>query len=158
MNTYFEGGFNMEWFRDYRHFSERVGSPWINLCKQNIFDNKVYKTSDLFYSEFQCEVVLFLEDLERKDIVLFFDLMTKSKINHIMKIIQNDQQSLNLNSLNYSFTANFDQTIFSSTQLSMNYETEIFFRGIISITLTLTVMCAFILIPLAIYLVCHYRQ
>ena len=84
--------------------------------------------------------------------------MTKSKINPFMKIIQNDQQSLNINSLNYSFTANFDQTFFSSTQLSMNYETEIFIWGIISITLTLTVLCAFILIPLAIYLVCHYRQ
>ena len=37
--------------------------------------------------------------------------MTKGKINHFMKTIQIDQQSLNINSLNYSFKAYFDEFI-----------------------------------------------
>ena len=39
---------------------------------------------------------------------IYFELKTKGKIIHFMKIIQNDQQSLNINSLNYGFKAHFD--------------------------------------------------
>ena len=75
------------------------------FSKQTIFKDKVNKISDLFYSEFQAEVLLFLEDLEQMDVVIYFELMTKSKINYFMKIIQNDQPSLNIISLNYNFIA-----------------------------------------------------
>ena len=108
MSTYFEGGADIEWFRDYCQFSEHVESAWINLSKQNIFNDKVHKTSELFFSECQAEVILFLEDLEQKDVVIYFELMTKSKINYFKKIIQIDQPSLNINSLNYNFKAYFD--------------------------------------------------
>ena len=46
----------------------------------------------------QCEIILLLEDL--KEIVIYYEMMTKSKINHFMKIIRNDQPSVNINSLN----------------------------------------------------------
>ena len=108
MNTYFEGGVDIEWFGDYCQFSENIESAWMNLSKQIIFNDKFYKISDLYYSVSQCEVILFLEDLEQKDIVICFELMTKCRNNHFMKKIQNNQRSLNLNSLNYSFKAHFD--------------------------------------------------
>ena len=108
MNTNFEGGVDIEWFGDYCQFSEHVESALINFSKQIIFNDKFYKISDLYYSEFQAEVILFLEILEQKDIVIYFELMTKSKINYFMKIIQNDQPSLTINSLNFNFKAYFD--------------------------------------------------
>ena len=108
MNTYFEGGVDIVWLRDYCQFSEHVESAWVNLSKQIIFNDKFHKISDLFYSEFQAEVILFLEDLEQKDIVIYFEFMTKSKINYSMKKVQNDQPSLNINSLNYNFKVYFD--------------------------------------------------
>ena len=89
-------------------FSEHVESAWINLSKQVIFDNKIYKNFASYYSNFASEVILFLGNLEQKDIVIYFELMTKSKINHFMKIIQNDQQNLNIKPLNCSFKAHFD--------------------------------------------------
>ena len=60
MNTYFEGGVSIEWFRDYCRLSEHVESAWINLSKQIFFNDIVNKISSLFYSEFQAEVILFL--------------------------------------------------------------------------------------------------
>ena len=74
MNTYFEGGVDIEWFKDYCQFSENVESAWINFSKQIIFNDKVHRISDLCFSEFQAEVILFFEDLEQKE------LMTKRKI------------------------------------------------------------------------------
>ena len=62
MNIYFEGGVDIEWFRDYCHFSEHVESAWKNFSKQINFNDNFYKISDLYYSEFQAEVNLFLED------------------------------------------------------------------------------------------------
>ena len=108
MNTYFEGGVDIELFKDFGQVSENVESAWINLSEQIIFNDKDYRICILYYSEFQCEVILLFEDLEQKDIVIYFELMTKSKINHVIKIIQNDQQSLNMNSLNNNFKALFD--------------------------------------------------
>ena len=108
MNTYLEGGVDIEWFGDYCHFSKEVESAWINFSKQINFNDKVHKISDLYYSEIQAEVILFLEDSEQKNIVIYFELMTKGKINYFMKIIQNDQLSLNFFSLNYNFIAYFD--------------------------------------------------
>ena len=107
MNPYFEGGVDIEWFRDYCQFSEHVESAWINFSKQIIFNDKLYKISGLYYSEYQAEVILFLEDLEQKDIVIYFELVKKSKICVFMKIIQNDQPSLNINSLIFNFKAYF---------------------------------------------------
>ena len=80
----------------------------LTFLKKIILTDKVHKISDLYYSEFQAEVILFLEDLEQKDMVIYFELMTKSKINYFMKIIQNDQPSLNINSLNYNIIAYID--------------------------------------------------
>ena len=108
MNTYFEAGVSIEWFRDYCQFSEHVESAWINFSKQIIYNDKLHKISDLFYSEFQAEVILFLEDLEQKNIVIYFELMKESKTNHFMKIIQNGQPSVNINSINFNFKAYFD--------------------------------------------------
>ena len=108
MIKYFEGGVDIEWFRDYCQFSEHVEPEWIKFSEQIVFNNKVHKISDLYYSKFHAEVIRFLEDLEQKDIVIYIDLMTKSRINYFMKIIQNDQPSLNINSLNYIFIAYFD--------------------------------------------------
>ena len=88
MNTFFEGDVDIGWFRDYCQLSEHVKSAWISLSKRVFFDKKNYKISDLYYSEFQGEVILFLENLEQKNIVFYFELMTKSKINHFMKITQ----------------------------------------------------------------------
>ena len=71
MNTYFETGVDIEWFRDYCQFSAHVESDWINFSKQIIFNDKFYKISDLYNSDFQAEVTLFLEDLEQRDIVIY---------------------------------------------------------------------------------------
>ena len=98
MNTYFEGGVDIEWFRDYCQFSEHSESARMRLSKQIIFNNKVCKVSKLNYSELQFEIILLLEDL--KEIVIYYEMMTKSKINHFMKIIQYDQLSVNINCLN----------------------------------------------------------
>ena len=84
MNTYFEGGVDIEWFRDYCQLSEHSESARIKLSKQIIFNNKVYKVSNLYYSELQFEIILLLEDL--KEFVIYYEMMTKSKINHFMKI------------------------------------------------------------------------
>ena len=108
MNTHFEGGVDIEWFKDYCQLSDHVESAWVNFSKQIIFNDKVFRISELYYSEFQCEVILFLEDFEQKEIVIYFELMTKSKINYFLKLIHNDQLSLNINSLNYSYKAYFN--------------------------------------------------
>ena len=108
MNTYFEGGVDIEWFRDYCQLSGHVESAWANFSKQIIFNDKVFRISELYYSEFQCEVILFLEDFEQKEIVIYFEMMTKGKINYFLKQIHNDQLSLNNNSLNYSYKAYFN--------------------------------------------------
>ena len=108
MNTQFEGGFAIELLRDYCQLSEHIESALINLSKQVYFNNKVYKTPDLYYSEFQSEVIVFLEEFKQKQIVIYFELVTKSKINHFMKTIQSDQQNFKINSLNCSFKADFD--------------------------------------------------
>ena len=71
MNTYFEGGVDIEWFKDYCQLSDHVKSAWVNFSKQIIFNDKVFRISDLFYSESQCEVILFLEDFEQKKCYLF---------------------------------------------------------------------------------------
>ena len=107
MNTYFEGGVDIEWFKDYCQFSDHVESAWVNFSKQIIFNDKVFRISELYYSEFQCEVILFLEDFVQKN-VIYFELMTKSKINYFLKLIHNDQLSININSLNYSYKAYFN--------------------------------------------------
>ena len=107
MNTYFEGGVDIEWFKDYCQLSDHVESAWVNFSKQIIFNDKTFRISELYYSEFQCKVILFLEDFEQKEIVIYFELM-KSKINYFLKLIHNDQQSLNINSLNYSYKAYFN--------------------------------------------------
>ena len=120
MNTYFEGDPDIEWFRDYCRLSEHIESVWINSSKQINLNNKVYIVSNSYYSEFQCKIKIFLEDLEQKDIVIYFEMMTKRKINHFMKTIKNDQPSFNINSLNYNFELQLKLTLsnsfFSSTQ------------------------------------------
>ena len=108
MNTYFEGGVDIELFKDYCQLSDHVESAWVNFSKQIIFNDKVFRISELYYSEFQCEVILFLEDFEQKEFVIYFESMTKSKNNYFMKLIHNDQPSLNINSLNYSYKAYFN--------------------------------------------------
>ena len=108
MNTYFEGGVSIEWFRDYCQFSEHVESEWIKFSQQIIFSDKIHKISDLYYYEFQAEVILFLEDLEQNYYVIYFELMTKSKLNYFMTIIQNHRPCLNINSLNDNFKGYFD--------------------------------------------------
>ena len=80
MNTYFEGGIDIEWFRDYCQFLEHVETAWINFSKQIIFNDRVHKVSDFYYSKFQAGIILFLEDLEQKDTVIYFELMTKAKL------------------------------------------------------------------------------
>ena len=100
MNTYFEGGVEIEWFRDYCQLCEHIDSAWLNLYEQINLYNKVNRVSNLYYFEFQCEIIVFFEDLEQKDSVIYFEMMTKCKINHFMKIIQNNQPSFNINSLN----------------------------------------------------------
>ena len=80
----------------------------MKLSKRIIFITKVNKVSNLYYSEFQCETILFLENLEQRDIVIYNEIITKSKINHFLKIIQNDQPSFNIFSSNYIFKAYFD--------------------------------------------------
>ena len=57
------------------------------------------------------QTILILEDSEQEDIVIYFELMTKSKFHHFMKLIENDQKSLNINSLNYSYKADFNYLI-----------------------------------------------
>ena len=108
MTTYFEGSVDIEWFKDYCQFSDHVESAWVNFSKQIIFNDKVFRISNLDFSEFQCEVILFLEDFEQKEIVIYFELRTKSKNNYFMNLIHNDQPSLNINSLNYSYKAYFN--------------------------------------------------
>ena len=108
MNTCFEGGVDIEWFKDYCQLSDHVESVWVNFSKQIIFNDRVFRISELYYSEFQCEVILFLEDFEQKEIVIYFELKTESKNIYFMKLIHNDQLSLNINSLNYSYKAYFD--------------------------------------------------
>ena len=108
MNTYFEGGVDIEWFKDYCQLSDHVESAWVNFSKQIIFNDKVFRISELYYSEFQCEVISFLEDFEQKEFVIYFESMTKSKNNYFMKLIHNDQPSLNINSLNYSYKTYFN--------------------------------------------------
>ena len=108
MNTYFEGGVDIEWFKDYCQTSDHVESAWVNFSKQSIFNDKVFRISELSYSEFQCIFILFLEDFEQKEIVIYFELMTKIKDNYFMMLIHNDQPSPNINSLNYSYKAYFD--------------------------------------------------
>ena len=71
MNIYFEGGVDIEWFKDYCQLSDHVESAWVNFSKQIIFNDKVFRISELYYSEFQCEVILFLEDFEQKEIVIY---------------------------------------------------------------------------------------
>ena len=107
MNTYFEGRVDIECFKDYCRLSDHVKSAWVNFSKQIIFNDKVFRISELYYFEFQCEVILFLEDFEQKN-VIYFELMTKSKINYFLKPIHNDQLSLNIISLNYSYKAYFN--------------------------------------------------
>ena len=108
MNTYFEGGVDIKWFKDYCQLSDHVESGWVNFSKQIMFNDKVFRISELYYSEFQCEVILVREDFEQKEIVIYFELMTKSKDNYFMKRIHNDQPSLIINSLNYSYKTYFD--------------------------------------------------
>ena len=72
MNTYFDGGVDIEWFKDYGQFSDHVESAWVNISKQIIFNDKTFRISELYYSEFQCEVILFLEDFEQKEIAIYF--------------------------------------------------------------------------------------
>ena len=55
MNTYFEGGIDIEW---YCQFLEHVETAWINFSKQIIFNDKVHKVSDFSYSEFQADRIL----------------------------------------------------------------------------------------------------
>ena len=50
----------------------------------------------------------FIEDFEQKEIIIYFESMTKSKNKYFMKLIHNDQPSLNINSLNYSYKAYFN--------------------------------------------------
>ena len=107
MNTYFEGGVDIEWFKDYCQLCDHVESAWVNFSKQIIFNDKVFRISELFCSEFQCEVILFLEDFEQKKIVIYFE-STKSKSIYFMKLIHNDQPSLNISSLKYSYKAYFN--------------------------------------------------
>ena len=97
MNTYFEGGLKIEWFKDYCQLSVHVESAWVNFSKQIFFNDKEFRISELYYSEFQCEVILFLEEFEQKEFVIYFESMTKSKNNYFMKLIHNDQPSLNNN-------------------------------------------------------------
>ena len=99
MNTYIEGGVDITWFRDYCQLSEHIESAQIILSSR-LFSTKFYKTSNLYYSEIQGEVILFLEVFKEEDIVIYFELVTKSKINHFIETIQSDQQSLKVNSLN----------------------------------------------------------
>ena len=68
MNTFFEGGVDIEWFKDYCQLSDHVESAWANFSKQIIFNDKIFRISELYYSEFQCEVILFLKDFEQKEI------------------------------------------------------------------------------------------
>ena len=67
---------------DYCSLSEQIESAWINLSEQIVFNKEVYKISNLYYSEFQCEIIFFIEDSEQKDAVIYFEMMTQSKINY----------------------------------------------------------------------------
>ena len=73
MNTYFEGGLDIEWFNDYCQLTGHVESAWVNFSKQIIFNGKVFRIFELYYSEFQCEVILFFEDLEHKKLLLILN-------------------------------------------------------------------------------------
>ena len=79
MKTYFEGGVYIEWSRDYRLFSEFFESVWVKLAEQITFNNILRKIFNLDYTNFQCENVI------------YFEMMTESKINHPIKTIQSDQ-------------------------------------------------------------------
>ena len=108
MNTCFEGDVDIERFKDYCQLCDHVESACVNFSKPIVFNDKVFRITGLYCSEFQCEVFLFLEDFEQKEIVIYFESMTKSKNNYFMKLIHNDQPSLNINSLNYSYKAYFN--------------------------------------------------
>ena len=93
---------------DYCSLSEQIESAWINQSEQIIFNKEVYKISNIYYSELQCERILFIEDSEQKDAVIYFEMMTQSKINYFKKTIQGNQESLNNIFLYYSYKAYVD--------------------------------------------------
>ena len=70
MNTYFEGGVDIEWFQDYCSLSEHAESTWIKLSKQIIFNKKF--TRSLTYITPRSNVKLFYSfNIQNRKTLLF---------------------------------------------------------------------------------------